>query len=144
VVDVTGGEFSHTRQTDLSIVGGSATLTGVAILTSQVGFYSQDCTLTMRDCTVADNQQGGNLGDNTIVDLGTTSKPGGNIFKNIGFGLDVGGAVGSSIPAVGNTWKPLQGADGSGKYVQGSTLTGPVACDTSDINICIGAQSIQL
>jgi hypothetical protein len=145
VVDVTGGEFSHTRLTALSIVGGTVTLSGVAILTSQLGLYSQDCSLTMRDCTISENQQGGDLGDHTIVDLGTIAKPGGNTFKNTGVGLFVEtGDVTSSVQAVGNTWKPVQGADSSGKYMRGFTLTGPVACDVPDINICIGGQSIQL
>jgi hypothetical protein len=145
VVDVTGGEFSHVRQTAVSIVDGTATLTGVAIAASQVGFYSQDCRLTMRDCRISENHLGGDLGVRTICDLGTTAKPGGNVFKNIGVGLSLDDGA-PLVQAVGNTWKPVQGADANGKYVQDSTLSGPIACDSADINICIpgAGESIQL
>ncbi len=122
---MTGGELSHTRQTSLEVVGGNVTLTNVSIASSGAAFYSQDTTLAMRGCMILNNTIGGDLGVHTMVDLGTVTNPDGNVFNNIGVGLVVEGGNGTQlVQVVGNTWKPVQGADSNGRYAQELSLLG--------------------
>jgi hypothetical protein len=146
IVQMTGGELSHTRTTSLSVIGGICSLMNVSLLNSNEGFYSQDASLTMRGCTVSGNAVGGDLGLGAMGDLGTTMDLGNNVFKNSGVGLLVEGENGTQpVQAVGNTWKPVQGADTSGKYGLGTVVPGPVLCDPKN-NFCIqiSDESIQL
>jgi hypothetical protein len=137
-VQVTGGELSHMRQTSLEVVGGSCSLTNVSILSSGAAFYVQDATLRMRGCMISNNTAGGDLGVRSTGDLGTTSDPGNNIFSNAGIGLLIEGGNGTQLMhAVGNTWKPVQGADSNGKYVMGTVVPGPIPCDSNSGNFCI-------
>jgi hypothetical protein len=108
-VSMTGGELSHVRQTGLEIVGGHCALLGVSISNSGAAFYAQDGTLAMRGCTIFGNAFGGDLGLNTIGDLGTQTNPGNNVFNNAGIGLLLEGSNGAQpVQAVGNTWKTVQ------------------------------------
>lgn len=137
-VRMMGGELSHTSATALEVIGGNCTLTDVSILSSGAAFYSQDATLTMRGCTVSNNTVGGDLGVNAVADLGTTMNPGKNVIKNVGLGLLVEGGNGTQlVQLVGNTWKPVQGADANGKYTQGTIVPGPISCDSNTGNFCL-------
>jgi hypothetical protein len=148
-VQMTGGELSHIHGTGFDVVGGKLSLTNVSIvMNSGAAFYSQDTMLTMRGCTVANNSQGGDLGVRAVADLGTVMDPGNNVFNNSGVGLLIEGGNGTQlIQAVGNTWKPVQGAGSNGKYVLGTSVPGPINCDSpSSGNFCIQVsdESIEL
>jgi len=130
VVQVTGGALSSgPRGTSFSIIGGVWSLSNVALQNSQSAIYVQQATLTMRDCMISDNSIGIDLSVGAVVDFGTASSPGGNVIKNSLMGLVVEGAIGRSgiVDAVGNTWKPLQGAGTDGKYAAHTVFHGPVA-----------------
>lgn len=126
-VAMNGGELSRVRQTAMDIVNGSGLLIGVSILGSNGGFYVQDATFKMRNCVIADNGFGGALGVRAVADLGTVSDPGNNVFTNRGAGLSLenGGPAPTLVDAVGNIWKPAQGADQNGRYPVGTVMSGP-------------------
>ncbi len=125
---MTGGALSHTRSTSFSILGGTWSFTNVIIENSNSGIFVQEADLIMRGCTVSGNGVGIALSDAANVDLGTTSSVGNNVIRNTLMGLVVeGGATGPGpVKAVGNTWKPVQGADVQGKYSVGTVVPGPV------------------
>ena len=133
-----GGELSHVRHTAFEVAFGSCVLTNVAILSSATAFYAQDATLTMRGCTLSNNTIGGDLGVRAVADFGTIMSPGKNVFNNEGVGLLVEGGNGTqAVQAVGNIWKPVQGADSNGRYSPGTIVPGPIPCDSSSGNFCI-------
>ena len=137
-VTMSGGELSHTRETSFSMVGGSCSMSNVSLLSSGAAFYVQDANLMMRNCTISGNAVGGDLGVRAVGDLGTTSSPGNNVFKNSGVGLLIEGGNGAQqVQAVGNAWNPIQGADSDGKYVPGTVIPGPISCASTSNNFCI-------
>ena len=139
-----GGELSSTASTAVQVGTGIWTFTGVAFRQNKdLALYIQGGRLVMRDCSVVNNGGGVDLGLDATGDLGTSSDPGNNTFKNSGVGLTLEGDNGSPVPATGNIWKPTQGADGDGKYVPGTMISGP-GC-VSGSNFCIpGNESVSL
>jgi hypothetical protein len=137
-VRVIGGELSHTRETSFSVVGGSCSMTNVSLLGSGAAAYAQDGSLTMRGCTVSGNGVGIDLGIRAVGDLGTAASPGSNLFTNTTVGLLIEGGNGTAmVQAVGNTWKPGQGAGQDGRYPQGTVIPpGAVSCPGST-NFCM-------
>jgi hypothetical protein len=144
-VRMMGGELSHTSGTDFEVIGGNCTMTDVSILNSGMAFYTQNATLTMRGCMISNNTVGGDLSGGTVVDLGTTMNPGKNVINNVGLGLLVEGGNGTQlVQLVGNTWKPVQGADANGKYAQGTIVPGPISCDSNTGNFCLAVSNESL
>jgi nitrous oxidase accessory protein NosD len=101
-------------------------LIGVTIVDSAAGVYVQQGRLTMRGCNVSRNRVGIDLSSGAVADLGTISGLGNNVIQNSLVVLVVEGSAATSVvPAVGNTWNPVQGADAQGKYPVGTVIPGP-------------------
>jgi Protein of unknown function (DUF1565) len=125
-----GGEMSNSGQSGAQLLTGVWRLTDVRIQqNTNLAIYLQDGTLIMRGCKVIGNGFGINVFDNASADLGTSSNPGNNEFRNnTDVALLVDGTTsGTIVEAVGNTWRPsVQGADENGKYLMPQTISGPL------------------
>jgi len=134
-VTITGGELSNNGRGGIETVGGTWSLTNVALKGDAVfAIYIQGDALTMRGCSVTGNPMFGVYIFGGTADLGTASSPGGNTFQGNGLvGVDLDATSGTTtVPAVGNTWRPnVQGADAQGRYTAGN-VTGPVARNADD------------
>jgi hypothetical protein len=133
-VVVVGGELSHNGMvaTVVSAFEVTLSLTNVLIDQNPGGALEVERTaLTMRRCTVTGNGAGMAVEVMVIdlVDLGTSTSPGENVFQNnSAYGLRIQGSDFGpvrTVHAVGNTWNfMVEGTDGSGNYNPSRTALG--------------------
>lgn len=100
-----------------------------------IGGRGADITMTLRGNTIEANQIGALAWFGTI-DLGTTSEPGGNTFRdNVIAGLEIIRIPGDT-GAIGNTWEPgVDGADATGAYSGPVTFDAPQCPATGLMNL---------
>jgi hypothetical protein len=144
VGEMRGGELSSTRSTNFTTIGGDWKLSDVSIANANVGAFVQEARLVIRNCTISGNGVGIALSLSARGDFGTASDLGNNVITTTQMGLLVEGGVNGPTQAVGNTWKPVQGASGQGKYSVGTLIVGPIeGVSGNNFNVASG-QSIQL
>jgi len=126
IVRVTDSELSSNGDGGISAGRGNYSLTNVTMRNNGIwGIFfwgdpsPQRGTLTMRGCTISGPADGLSLWNFAVVDLGTSGSPGNNTFQaTSGVALFMDSAIGPAVVvnAVGNTWRPVQGANASGRY----------------------------
>lgn len=121
-----GGQLTDNDNAAQLFFKGTYSFRGVSASGNSAGFYVQETTLVMRNCTVAGSQVGIDLLTPVAVDLGTVADPGNNLFANSSRNLYYESGT-AQIEAVGNTWAPgIQGADATGRYPVPQVISGPV------------------
>ena len=133
-LQMTGGELSGCNA---GAEGGVASdsYTNVVFNNNGISIYwygTGSHKLVMRGCNVRATGAGSSaislwMENSSAADFGTLASPGNNIFQaNDGINLLIVGGTAAPIDAVGNTWKPVQGANSQGRYPAGTTIHGPV------------------
>ena len=135
-VTVTGSTISNNTN-GMRVYGTPTTtvnLTGLAYVGNQPS-SSYDTVVQAGSVTIRNSQftgsggvglivGGSQSGGTATIDLGTAASPGGNTFTGNGL-ANVWFTYGGPESAVGNTWDPSnQGADASGHYADGTTVSG--------------------
>jgi hypothetical protein len=126
-VAIIGGELSHNGMVATVINAFEAALSLTNVVIDQnpgTAVGVEETSLTMRRCTVTGNGVGMEIDVMVVdlVDLGTSTSPGENVFQNTSLtgslriqGSDFGPV--RTVHAIGNTWSfGVQGSDGAGKY----------------------------